>query len=75
VAKSKGPQPRLYQWCGTEDFLYQDNLVFRDHDARLGLGLTYEEGPGTHEWQYWDTQIQRVLEWLGPNLGTVKKRI
>lgn len=64
AAQSGGPIPRLYQWCGTGDFLYQDNLVFRDHARKLGLDLTYEEGLGTHEWQYWDTQIRRVLEWL-----------
>jgi S-formylglutathione hydrolase FrmB len=54
---------RFYQCCGTGDFLYQDNLTFRDHAK--GLDLTYEEHQGeTHEWGYWDRQIQRVLEWL-----------
>jgi S-formylglutathione hydrolase FrmB len=56
--------PRLYQWCGTSDFLYQDNLRFRDHARKLGLDLTYEEGPGDHAWEHWDRQIQRVLQWL-----------
>ena len=56
--------PFLYQCCGIEDFIYQDNLRFRDHALSLNLPLTYEEGPGYHEWRYWDQQIQRVLEWL-----------
>jgi putative tributyrin esterase len=56
--------PRLYQWCGREDFLYGDNIRFRDHVRKLGLDLTYEEGPGGHEWACWDQQIQRVLQWL-----------
>lgn len=30
----------------------------------LGLDLTYEEGPGGHDWGYWDRMIQRVLAWL-----------
>ncbi len=64
VAQSSGPQPRLYQWCGTEDFLYVENTRFRDHAQRLGLDLTYAEGPGDHEWRFWDEQIQRVLAWL-----------
>ncbi len=64
VARSRGPKPALYQWCGTEDFLYQDNLRFRDNARKVGLELTYEEGPGGHEWACWDRQIQRVLEWL-----------
>jgi len=59
-----GNQPRLYQCCGTEDFLYLNNLSFRDYARGLPLEVTYEEGPGTHEWGFWDKMIQRVLEWL-----------
>ena len=57
-------QPELYQCCGTEDFLYQENISFREHAKKLGLKHIYEESSGTHEWGYWDRQIQRVLEWL-----------
>jgi putative tributyrin esterase len=57
-------RPRLYQCCGTEDFLYQDNVRFKELAESLGLDLTYEEGPGEHEWGYWDQQIQSVLAWL-----------
>jgi putative tributyrin esterase len=65
LATKVGPEcPPLYQWCGTEDSLYGDNLRFRDHASGLGLPLTYEEGPGAHEWACWDLMIQRVLEWL-----------
>jgi S-formylglutathione hydrolase FrmB len=64
LAGSKGPRPKLYQWCGTDDFLYPQNLSFRDHAQKLGLDLTYEEGSGGHEWSCWDRQIQRVIEWL-----------
>jgi putative tributyrin esterase len=56
--------PKLYQCCGTEDFLYEDNIRFRDHVRALGLPLEYEEEPGEHEWGYWDRKIARVLEWL-----------
>ncbi|OGS19165.1 MAG: esterase [Elusimicrobia bacterium RIFOXYA2_FULL_40_6] len=64
LAKSKGPKPKLYQCCGTEDFLYKDNIAFRDHCKRLRLDHTYEEEPGTHEWGFWDKKIQSVLKWL-----------
>jgi putative tributyrin esterase len=64
LKKSGAVIPRLYQWCGTEDFLYKDNLNFRDHVLKLGFDLTYEEGSGDHSWKYWDRQIQSVLEWL-----------
>lgn len=64
AAFSNGPKPLLYQCCGTEDFLYEDNIRFRDFCKKLPIDLTYEEEPGTHEWGYWDKKIQRVLEWL-----------
>ncbi len=65
LAKQKSADvPKLYQCCGTEDFLYEGNIRFRDYVRKLGLELTYEEEPGEHEWGYWDMKIQRVLEWL-----------
>lgn len=57
-------RPRLYQCCGTEDFLYKENIYFRDEVRKLPLDLTYEEGPGEHTWAYWDMMIQRVLTWM-----------
>lgn len=57
-------KPKLYQCCGTEDFLYQDNLRFRDRALSLPLDFTYEEGPGEHTWDFWDKMIQNVLAWL-----------
>ena len=73
VARSRGPKPRLFQCCGTEDFLYADNSRFRKHAVKLGLDLTYVEGPGAHEWGYWDQHIQHVLAWL-PLKGRRSKR-
>ena len=64
IAKSDGPRPRLYQCCGTEDVLYDNNLRAQAYFQDLGLDLTYEDGRGAHEWGYWDQQIQRVLSWL-----------
>jgi putative tributyrin esterase len=57
-------KPRLYQCCGSEDFLYWNNLSFRDFLHSLPIDLTYEEGPGEHNWAYWDKMIQRVLNWM-----------
>ena len=59
-----GPKPLLYQCCGTEDFLYEENQTFRKACAETDFKLTYEEEPGEHEWGYWDMKIQDVLKWL-----------
>jgi S-formylglutathione hydrolase FrmB len=71
-ARQDGPKPALYQCCGTDDLLYSFNVTFRDHARQRGLDLHYTEGPGEHEWGYWDRQIQDVLAWLPirkPRLG------
>lgn len=64
VSREKERLPRLYQCCGTEDFIYPANVSFRDAAMKLGIDLTYEEGPGDHIWGYWDSKIQRALEWM-----------
>ena len=56
--------PKLYIWCGTEDFLYGHNVRMRAHLEKLGYDLTYEESSGDHQWKYWDAKIQTVLDWL-----------
>jgi S-formylglutathione hydrolase FrmB len=64
VLASDGPKPKLYQCCGTEDFLYEDNKSFKKFIEGTDFDYTYEEGPGVHEWAYWDAEIQKVLKWL-----------
>ncbi len=53
--------PKLYQCCGTEDHNYEANIRFRDHAVQAGLDLTFSDGPGGHDWGYWDKHIQDVL--------------
>ncbi len=64
LAKSKAPRPKMYQWCGTEDFLYEDNVRFMKQARELGLDLIYAESPGDHSWPYWDREIQTFLGML-----------
>ena len=58
------PLPRLFQSVGTEDFIYPGNVTAHKKLAELGLDVTYEEHPGAHTWEYWDTHVQRALNWL-----------
>lgn len=67
LAAEKKTLPRLYAWCGTEDFLYQGNLKAWKYMKKLGYDLTCEESSGDHQWKYWDEKIQNVLRWW---LGT-----
>ncbi len=69
AAKQIDHPPKLYQWCGRQDFLYRDNVEFKAHAQQHGLPLTFEEGDGEHDWPWWDVQIQRVLEWFKQSCG------
>ncbi|MDM8163381.1 alpha/beta hydrolase [Collinsella intestinalis] len=57
--------PPLYIACGTEDFLYQANVDFRDHLVELGADVTWDEVAGFgHEWRFWDMQVEKFLDWI-----------
>ena len=56
------PLPKLYLACGTEDTLVQPNREFRDFLKREGVRHVYEEGPGVHNWTFWNEYLPRGLE-------------
>lgn len=65
LVKTAEPRPRLLQICGTEDFLYNDNVRFRDHLRKIGLSCDYIEEPGAHTWEFWDKHVQTALRFFG----------
>lgn len=56
--------PKLYIACGTSDTLISQNRDFRDFLLENNVEATYEEGPGDHTWDFWDSYIEKVLNWL-----------
>ncbi len=54
----------FFQCCGTEDFLYEENIRLRDKVQTLDVELTYREEAGSHEWGFWDKYIKEFLLWL-----------
>ncbi len=63
--------PKIYQCCGTEDFLYESNVTFLNIAKDLGIDITYEEGPGVHDFDFWDPYIKKILDWLPLSGGMV----
>ncbi len=63
-ANKKAVKPRVYMGVGTEDFLYEGNVAFRDKMQTLDFDYTYRESSGTHCWTFWDEYIQYVLKWM-----------
>ena len=64
LASAHEKTPSIYMWCGFDDFLYKDNLRFKDHLSQLGLAPEYHECEGAHEWKCWDQQIVPILDWF-----------
>ncbi len=61
LVASGQPVPTLSACCGTEDFLLPSNRRFSQHAEANGLPLAYSEGPGAHEWNYWDQEIRKWI--------------
>lgn len=71
-AKAAGKLPKLMIDCGTEDFLYQDNVKFHGFLQEQGIPHEYAEHPGSHEWDYWDLHVREALAFHARNLKLPK---
>ncbi len=64
--------PKIYMACGLDDGLLGANRAFSQLLTDNGVEHTYEEGPGAHEWDFWDTYLKKAIDWLdlkGTGLG------
>lgn len=64
LKKNNKEIPNMYLCCGKDDMLLSQNHDFRDFLKEQGIDCTYVEGPGAHEWDFWDTYIKKFIEWL-----------
>lgn len=64
AAASPTGAPKLYMACGTEDFLLEPNREYSAFLLEQSAQLTYEEGSGGHDFDFWNTYIRHVLDWL-----------
>lgn len=56
--------PKMYLACGTEDSLLEANRKLWDFLRASGAEVTCEEGPGGHEWDFWNRYIKKFMDWL-----------
>ena len=58
-------KPRLYVSCGTADFLYDAHRKFIPALTKHGWNVTsYEEPDATHEWGFWDREVEKFIRWI-----------
>uniref|UniRef100_UPI00403EF90B alpha/beta hydrolase n=1 Tax=Candidatus Enterococcus willemsii TaxID=1857215 RepID=UPI00403EF90B len=65
------PRPKFYASYGTEDIYYSYSQDVIKHMQATELDFTYFEGPGEHDWAFWDPQFKEVLNWLPLQNGFV----
>lgn len=56
--------PKLFMTVGTEDFTYESNMAVRGQLEKRKIPCTCTQGPGKHNWFYWDEHLSEILEWL-----------
>ncbi|SCP98687.1 alpha/beta hydrolase [Anaerobium acetethylicum] len=56
--------PAFFMACGDQDSLLGVNQDFADFLKENQAEITFEVGPGDHEWDFWDTYIKKGIEWL-----------
>ena len=61
--------PAIRMDCGLDDFLLEDNRAFHKHLEELGIPHEYQEFPGEHNWDFWDTHVQEAIEFHVRALG------
>jgi S-formylglutathione hydrolase FrmB len=54
--------PYVFQSCGTEDFLIQNNRDFLSILNERKVPHEYREHPGIHDWVFWDDQVREFLD-------------
>ncbi|GFH41687.1 esterase [Lactococcus hodotermopsidis] len=57
-------KPKLYAWCGYQDFLYEANHFAVKDLQDKGFDISYDTSDGKHEWYYWTKMLDRVLDFL-----------
>lgn len=62
LMESGGPIPNMYIACGYNDNLRKDNRELCDYLDEIGMPYFYEEGPGSHEWAFWNPYLRRGLD-------------
>ena len=61
--------PSVYLAIGTEDDLYANSLELKKFFEENKADFFYEDGPGKHDWKFWNEYIVRGIKWLLKKAG------
>lgn len=56
--------PKIYLAIGTEDALLEANRDFASFLDKENAEYKYEEGPGKHDWYFWNEYVERGVRYM-----------
>lgn len=59
-----GKLPPILCCCGTEDPFIGMNREFAAYMRQTGTDFHYVEGPGAHEWRFWEEHLETAFDFL-----------
>ena len=62
--KNSPIKPKLYSCIGKGDFMYSENVELSRELKNCGCEYAYYETEGVHDWDFWDSEIRKALNWL-----------
>ncbi|PKP16961.1 MAG: acetylesterase [Bacteroidetes bacterium HGW-Bacteroidetes-22] len=60
--KGNAEKLKVYLACGTDDYLYHDNLRYSYILKDLQFDINFEEWKGNHNWYFFDEALKRSLD-------------
>lgn len=55
-------KPEIFMTCGTEDFIHNQSVKFRDFMKDIDIPYIYQEWPGVHEWYFWNKSLHLACD-------------
>ena len=68
MERSRGLLPPIRFDCGTEDPLLEGNRILHRELEAAGIPHRYEEFPGGHTWDYWETHLVDTLRFFAERM-------
>ena len=64
AAESGRKLPKIFSVCGTDDGCHAYSLEEAQYFQNLGYDCLFQNGPGDHNFDFWDQWLPVFLQWL-----------
>lgn len=56
--------PSIFMFCGSDDYLLESNLSFKNFLESENVDFIFKTGDGEHNWNTWNKYLPIFLDWL-----------